>query len=354
MVSYFAPPPPPPPQPPVRPTRRRRARNPTRSSAVSNAVDEQDESDHPEDEEDEEGTSVEPGMLLETKDLYRSDPREDWDVWAPEDIGIDGEKDGASGKFALVVKREKTQEDDGSSGLQLHSIQVQSPLIKTLLGPVFANYPGIKTSLKKLKFHAPFHEFFYRWQEFLQALKDSQHDETQAAHFKLLFDIVSTEIKPHIEEVKDLLLNDVITYRSLWALFEPGMEIYSLVDGQHRLYRLTSSEYVKTFTGQEYFQLSCKFVDTDGVNFGFNSTTLTISKFADVVPIVDLAALPAHIKPEIESIRTQLGQRGKKFESLNGCHYKAYAGDYILANPTWGRSPKATVGLRLYSSVFMC
>ena len=295
----------------------------------------------------EEESPVEPGMLLESKDLYRSDPRQDWAVWAPDDIGLDAKETDASARFALIVKRDKIQEDDGSSGLKLHSIQVQSPLIKTLLGPVFTNYPGIKTSLKKLKFSAPFREFFYRWQEFLQASKDSQHDETQAAHFKLLFDIISAEIRPHIEEVKDLLLNDVINHGFLWALFEPGMEVYSLVDGQHGLYRLTSGNYVELPDGTKAFHLSCQFVDTDGVNFGYNSATLAIGQFADVMPIVDLTVLPAHIKPEIESIRAQLVQRGNKFESLNGCHYKAYTGDYISANASWGRSRKATVRLAL-------
>ncbi|KAJ4353177.1 uncharacterized protein N0V89_004903 [Didymosphaeria variabile] len=270
------------------------------------------------------GPLVGPGMLLDSKDLYRSDPREEWTVC---DIGINPSDTDASAKFALIVKRDKIQEDDGSSGLKLYSIKVQSPLIKTALGPVFHNYPGIKTSLKNLTFSAPFREFFYRWQELCQASKLSQHEETQSAHFKLLFDILSVEIKPHIEEVGDLLLNNVINFNYLWAIFEPGMEIYSLVDGKHRLYRLTT----------------CQFVDLDGVNFGYNCTTLTIGEFADVMRIVDLTVLPAYMKPDIDLIRAQLIERGKKFESLNGCHYKAYAGVYTLANISWGRSRRTTL-----------
>ena len=311
--------------------------------AGSNRYHNDDDDDDDSNSVAEEGTHVEPGMLAESKDLYRSDPREDWSVWAPDDIGVDAKATRASAKFALIVKRDKIQEDDGSSGLRLHSIQVQSPLIKTLLGSVFANYPGIKTSLKKLVFQAPFREFFYRWREFLEAWEVAQRDETQVAHFKMLFDLISAEIKPQIEEVKDLLFNDVVSFRFLWALFEPGVEIYSFVDGQHRLYRLTSCNYVKLPNGTEIFQLSCQFVDTDGVNFGFNSTSLVVGKFADVMPIVDLTVLPTHIKPNIKSIRAQLVERGKKFEGLNGCHYKSYSGVYIQANPSWGGSPKATV-----------
>ncbi|KAL1607619.1 hypothetical protein SLS60_002553 [Paraconiothyrium brasiliense] len=304
--------------------------------------------EHSEDENEsidpeENGPPVEPGMLLESKDLYRSDPRAEWTVWAPEDIELDSKETDGSAKFALIVKREKIQEDDGSSGLSLHSIKVQSPLIKTLLGPVFENYPGIKTSLKNLKFTAPFREFFYRWKKFCQASKLSQHDENQSAHFKLLVDILSAEIKPHIEQVGDLLLNSVISFNYLWAIFEPGTEIYSLVDGQHRLYRLTSSHYVQLSDRTKIFRLACQFVDTDGVNFGYNSTTLTIGEFADVIRIVDLTVLPAYMKPDIDLVRAQLTERGKKFESLKGCHYKAYSGVYLLANASWGRSRRTTL-----------
>jgi hypothetical protein len=296
-----------------------------------------------------EETPVAPGMLLESKDLYRSDPRAEWGVWAPEDIGIDAKETEASAKFALIVKRDRIQEDDGSSALKLHSIQVQSPLIKELLGPVFENYPGIKTSLKKLKFFAPFREFFYRWKEFEQASEKSKDDELQAAHFKLLFDIISAEIQPHIEEVTDLVKNEVINFNYLWAIFGPDMDVYSLVDGHHRLYRMKSANYVELPGGTQLFQLSCQFVDTDGTNFGYNSTKLSIGQFADVVPIVDLTVIPAHFTPDIKSINAQLVQRGKKFESLNGCHYKAYSGEYILASVPWGSARKAIVCLFFFT-----
>jgi hypothetical protein len=331
------------------PVHRSRRSRPARNMRPTKAATKSDEdvsagASEEEEEEEEEETPVEPGMLLESKDLYRSDPRDEWGVWAPDDIGIDSKETAASAKFALIVKRDRIQEDDGSPALKLHSVQVQSPLIKALMGPVFANYPGIKTSLKKLKFFAPFREFFYRWKEFLEASRISQQDEMQAAHFKLLFDIISAEIQPHIEEVKDLVANEVINFANLWAIFEPNMDVYSLVDGQHRLYRMESASYVELPGGAKLFRLSCQFIDTDAVSFGYNSTALTIGEFADVVHITDLTVIPAHIKPDIDTIRTKLAERGRKFELLNGCHYKSYSGDYILANTFWGNSQKVNVG----------
>lgn len=334
---HVPPPPPVPPGPPARFHRRRQRRtSPSETRTV------QDDLSSTEPEEDT-GPPVEPGMLLESKDLYRSNPREEWSVWAPEDIGMDAKETDASAKFALIVKRDRIQGDDGSSELQLNSVKVQSPLVKESLGPVFANYPGINTNLKNLNFYAPFREFFYRRKEFFQVSKQLENDETKGAHFKLLFDIIHAEIEPHIKEVEDLMLNNSINFNYLWAIFEPGMEIYSMVDGQHRLYRLSSSNYVSLSDGTKLFCLSCQFIDTDGVHFGYNSATLTIAHFADIMPLAELTVLPAYMKPDMESIYAKLLDRGKKFEVLNGCHYKAYSGVYISASDSWGSSRKATV-----------
>lgn len=267
------------------------------------------------------------GMTVESKNLYREDPRLPWQELSPEEIGINASAISASNKFALVVRREKRIGDTDQPAVSLHSITIQSPLIKALLGPVFANYQGINTNLKKLEFIAPFHEFFYRWTEFTR-VKAKLQDETEVAHYGLLFDIISNEITPHIEEAGDLVKNGVISFEYLWSLFEPGTEIYSRVDDKDRLYLLLASRYVDIAPGVRIFTLTCRYVETDGVNFGFTTSNLTIGSFANVKPISDLNVMPSHLKPDIEAVRERLHARGKKFEQLNGFHHKSYNGYY--------------------------
>ncbi|KAK7427288.1 hypothetical protein QQZ08_006224 [Neonectria magnoliae] len=170
-------------------------------------------------------------MTAEIKYLYRQDYREPWQEWTPDDIGIDSKSTPASAKNALIVRREKQLGDTDEPVLALHFITIQSPLIKKQLGPVF----------EKLEFKGPFHEFFYRWNVFVQAEPAKSEDgDTKRSHYKLLFDTISGEIKSHIEQAWDLLKNDVITFDNLWALFEPGAEIYSKTDGYDRLYNLSA------------------------------------------------------------------------------------------------------------------
>ncbi|XXH01683.1 hypothetical protein Hte_008044 [Hypoxylon texense] len=280
-------------------------------------------------------------MTAETKDLYREDFRAPWQEWAPEDIGIDFKSTPASAKFALIVRREKKNGDTEEPVLVLHSITVQSPLIKRRLGTVFAGYQGINTNLKKLEFHAPFREFFYRWSEFVRAAQSVRDDgDDEERHFKLLFDTVSSEITPHIEQTDDLLRNNVISFDYIWALFEPGTEVYSKIDGQDRLYLLNGGRYQEVGPGMKIYSLSCRYVDTDGEAFGFTTTSLAITHFDNVKPISELNVLPSHLQPQIDEIRVRLEQRGRKFEMLKGTHYKAYSGPSLWRNTPFHGLPK--------------
>ncbi|OMP85143.1 ATPase family AAA domain-containing protein 3B [Diplodia seriata] len=276
---------------------------------------------------------VEPGMEIGTKDLYREDYRCPWDEWAPDDVGINAEAAVGWMKFALIVRREKREADQ--SYLALHSITVQSPLIKDRLGVVFDSYRGVSTSLKKLTFNAPFHDFFYRWDRF-ENIVQGEKDELVSKHMGLLYDVLSPEIKPHIERTQDLLVNDVITYDYLWALFEPDTEVYTVTDDHERLYSLINSSYKQVSQNKTIFSISCRYIDCDGTNFGYASNTLAIGQFDDVKPIPELPVLPSHLHPDIKAIRAKLSERGRKFEQLNGFHYKSYSGLCIMNQNPFG------------------
>ncbi|KAI1389583.1 P-loop containing nucleoside triphosphate hydrolase protein [Hypoxylon trugodes] len=284
---------------------------------------------------------IQVGMTTETKDLYREDPRAPWEEWAPEDIGVNSKSTPASAKFALIVRREKRNGDTEEPVLALHSITVQSPLIKSRLGPVFAGYQGINTNLKKLEFRAPFREFFYRWSEFVRATPGAEDDDdVDKNHFALLFDIISSEIRPHIDQVEDLLKNEVISFDYVWALFEPGTEVYSTANGQDRLFLVNGGHYQELMGGMKVYTLLCRYIDTDGDLFGYTTISLSIADFENVKPISELNVLPSHLHPQINEIRVQLQKRGRRFEMLKGTHYKAYSGYSTLRSPSFRGSSK--------------
>ncbi|EWZ43819.1 hypothetical protein BFJ63_vAg14115 [Fusarium oxysporum f. sp. narcissi] len=284
------------------------------------------------------GNPVEVGMAAETKDIYRKSSWDPWQEWTEEEIGVDGRSSQASAKYALIVRREKEHGEIDESVLSLHSITVQSPLLKKILGPVFKGYKGIKPNLKKLEFHAPFREFFYRWDEFTQAdpRNDSADSSEECSHYKLLADIIRAEIKPRIEQASDLLNNGVISFDYVWTLFEPDIEVYTTVEGRDRLFRLSSSNYSKAPDGTVAYVLCARFIDTDGDIFGYTETTLNILPFENVKPILELEVIPARLCPHLDEVKDRLVQRGRVFESLKGIHHRTYSGMYSLSSTASG------------------
>ncbi|KAJ3579557.1 hypothetical protein NPX13_g1008 [Xylaria arbuscula] len=282
------------------------------------------------------------GMTAEVRDLYREDSRQPWKRGLPSLVRNNPSSAPELGQFALTIRREKRQSDTGEQSLRIHSISVHSPSIKKLLGSVLGGYQGVNTNLERIDFYAPFHAFFYRWEDF-KAQMTKNHDGDEAKHCKLLFEIMRCEVEPLIEQAEDMLNNNVISFEYLWTLFEPGIEIHYRAQEEDNLYLLTDGRYELGTDRRPVYKISCRYIDTDGERFGYKTTSLTIQSFNNVTPISELNVLPSHLRHGITEIRARLAQRGRKFERLRGAHYMAYSGAYNLRKPTFNGTTRQTL-----------
>lgn len=264
-----------------------------------------------------------PGMRAEIQQLYRPDDRSLWTEFVPDKTATDVEAGSYVQECALIVRREP---HPITNQVALYSITVQSPLIKKVLDGTFKGFEGLSTQLKQLTFKAPFHPFYYRWHCFEKYREDEQDQETKD-HLNLLYSILSEEIMPHIEVMKDLTKNKVISFDYLWTIFAPGMEVYTKLDGQDRLMELTDSRYGANMGG-EFFTLECRYIDCDGSSFGYVPSSIDIDKFEGVKKLVDFEAFPSHLHPDVESLVDRLHERGERLEQLNGFHHMSYSGFY--------------------------
>ena len=263
------------------------------------------------------------GMRAGVQQLYRPDDRSLWSETVPDKIATDVEASSYAQECALIVRREP---HPITNQVSLHSITVQSPLIKKVLDVTFKGFEGLNTQLKQLTFKAPFHPFYYRWHRFEKLRADEQDPETRD-HLDLLYPILREEITPHIETMSDLTKNKVVSFDYLWTIFSPGMEVYSTLDGQDRLMELTDNRYGANMGG-EFFTLECRYIDCDGSSFGYVSSSVDIIKFDGVKKIIDLDAFPSHLHPDVENLVDRLHARGEKLEQLNGFHHMSYSGFY--------------------------
>ena len=105
-----------------------------------------------------------------------------------------------------------------------------------------------------------------RASDFAKNIADALHlikdeDDTEArSHLALLHDVLSKELHDNLRALDDYILNGVITYSTVWMLFEPGELVFGYRDGQPAVARLNEGQYTSNRCG-EYYALACHMVD---------------------------------------------------------------------------------------------
>lgn len=265
------------------------------------------------------------GMKCSLRNLYEGEPdrrgRTSWTVKYPTDLDEPPEN-AESAQYALVARNKKCY--DGRRKLRVESVVIQSPLLKKALGVILAGYPGITASLERLEFSAPFEPFVHRWEKFAE-VKETITDPEAKEHLNLLWEVVEEELRDTIREKKDLIANGVVTFDSIWTIFEPGSLVYTKEEGHDRVFKLRKGTYGSNQCGR-FYGLNVSYIDFDGENFGHGTQGLQIGEFRGTGPIHRLTVFPLNYHASAESIREALIARGKVFEAYKGYHFKAYKG----------------------------
>ncbi|KAF1916441.1 hypothetical protein BDU57DRAFT_587443 [Ampelomyces quisqualis] len=259
-------------------------------------------------------TKYERGMRIGSKQLYsgKEDKRGrfQWQDEIPEDAGEKVEND-ETAEWVLVVRNVKVF-NDPRKVLEIHSISVQSPLLKTFLASVLEGYPGVTSAL----------------QTAIAKLGHETEDErTTKIHARLLQDVLVKEFKGLVDISEDMKRKRVMTFELLWTLFPPGALVYALQDGQERAMTLVKSHYdVHEETGSPILQVACKFIHWDGCRFGTRKLHIRIPEYVGTRPIRSLEVYPLEYHEDPVALKDRLIARGAKTEELAGLEYRAYEG----------------------------
>ncbi|KAI0545381.1 P-loop containing nucleoside triphosphate hydrolase protein [Xylaria curta] len=268
-------------------------------------------------------TTQQIGTLCQKKTLYEGPSKCDccinWVEQYPADIKDSAEEETNTKLHAILCRVQKSH-GKTTMPLELHSIVVQSPLLKSILEKVFDGYPGITTTLEKVEFSAPFWEFFYRW----EALAEVQHESN---YVRLLIDELTSQLGGTHRTAKDLTQNNVMTYDFLWTLFPPSTLVYSRLFDRDCILEVQRTVYDKN---TNTYDLRCRYIEWDGESFGWKETLVVIPKFSGTRSIRDLKAYPVIYHTSPESIQSVLSERGRKFVALRGWQQKAYNGVILL------------------------
>jgi hypothetical protein len=273
-----------------------------------------------------------PGMKNGLKHLYSGKEdkkgRFQWQDTIPEDIG-DPVENSETAKWALLVRNIKVY-NDPRRVLSVHSIVVQSPLLKKLLAGVLKNYPGVTVGLNRLEFSGKFEPLIHRWTELQAAVgklgSATEEQRTTKEHAELLQNILVKEFKSLIDTSQDMKSKRVMNFDLLWTLYQPGATIFARQDGQETALTLSLTRYGQDSKGVPCFWITGKYIDWDGTKFGTQKLNMSIPIFTGTRPIGSLKAYPIDYHHDVQAVRERLVARGAKAEELAGSNYRAYHG----------------------------
>ncbi|KAH7398040.1 P-loop containing nucleoside triphosphate hydrolase protein [Cadophora sp. MPI-SDFR-AT-0126] len=269
----------------------------------------------------------EPGVICEVKDLYQGTATcvccMTWAASPQKKITTAVATD-TSG-YAVLARKSEGHGDYGRD-LKLHSIVIQSPLIRKVLDVTLKGYPGIATGLENFTVEAPFQCFYHRWTALVDAYSTSVGETAQ--HLGLLINLLDGEFRGTQKAVADLLKNNVIEHQYLWTIFQPGHYILTKTHGQDSVLLLDAvTKFDETLSGgPRGFLLTGSYIDYDGSMTGLGTTRIKIPEFRGTTPLSELPAIPFLMHPDREVIEKRRVAEGKRFAAYRTGEFQEYAG----------------------------
>ncbi|KAF7515089.1 hypothetical protein G7054_g14766 [Neopestalotiopsis clavispora] len=126
-----------------------------------------------------------------------------------------------------------------------------------------------------------------------------------------------------------LLDHGLITFDLCWALWKPGTMAYTTTYGsadEPRVFKVEFAEKQRAPLKGEFFYVEGKYLEFDGKKFGYGTMCEEFSAFRGARKINTLECFPLQYHKDEGQIRKDLIERGEKFVSLAGAHYKSHEG----------------------------
>ncbi|KAG5757734.1 hypothetical protein H9Q72_014125 [Fusarium xylarioides] len=148
-------------------------------------------------------------------------------------------------------------------------------------------------------------------------------------HLKILIKYLDHDFESTKESLYPMLKNGLITFELLWALWKPDTLVYATTYGnasEPRVFKVESAHLHHSVMRGSYYHVEGKYMEFDGKRFGYGNTSVEIDGFQGAKKIKSLTCYPLQYHHNEQKLRLDLIERGKKFASLSGVHYKSYKG----------------------------
>lgn len=159
--------------------------------------------------------------------------------------------------------------------------------------------------------------------------KEAKRLEEKRQQLKVLVKYIDKDYEHIKKSLYPMLEHGLITFDLLWALWKPNTLAYTTTYGSHdepRIFKVDTAEKHYHISKGEFYYIDGKYFEYDGKQFGYGHMVEEIPEFRGAKKITSLGCYPLKYHKNEEKLRKDLIERGQKFVTLAGVHYKSHHG----------------------------
>ncbi|KAI9172657.1 ATPase family AAA domain-containing protein [Paramyrothecium foliicola] len=210
------------------------------------------------------------------------------------------------------------------------SITVQDSSMKEVLRTALAKYQDLDLDLINWTFEPPFMPLVHRWEEI-----KAQYIQQQAGPVKnaaaILLAFLAPIVAPSVLSLAQTKQTGKVSFENVWQIFPPSSIVKTKFYGVEAICRVVKyRKRNKDRCNPAGWVIDMEYVDWNGETSGWTTTTLTIWDYEGQKKVTGLPVFPIEFSSEAEAIKKRLTERGRKWASLRGYHFKLVNGTKIL------------------------
>ena len=211
------------------------------------------------------------------------------------------------------------------------SFTIQSSFMRDHLRVALAKYQDFDADLENWTFKPPFNPIVHRWDR-LNAICDETGEDKKDSKQAIiqLMDFLRPILAPSVEALARTKATGKVSFDDIWQIFPPSEIAMTSFFGVEAVCRVTKYEKVEPPYQDPYWVISLEYLDWNGRSCGYANTKVVIKLFKGFRHVVSLPVYPLSFNKSESDIKERIVNRGRKFESLRGYHFRTCFGTKIL------------------------
>ncbi|CAH0045109.1 unnamed protein product, partial [Clonostachys solani] len=208
------------------------------------------------------------------------------------------------------------------------SVTIQDPAMRQVLRAVLAKYQDLDLDLINWTFEPPFMPLVHRWDDlkaYYVGLEAGKIKNAASALLAFLTPIVTSSVL----SLSHTRQTGKVSFEDIWQIFPPSSVVLTRFYGVDVICRVIKYKKVAC-KDNEGWAIEMEFIDWNGETSGWKTTSVTIWEYSGYRRVTGLPVFPISFSTEEEKIRGDMIERGRKWASLRGYHFKIVNGTKIL------------------------